>query len=230
MKFALFYEIPVARPWTKGKEHQAFQNVLEQAVLGDQVGFHSRVDGGAPLPRGVLALLEPRGAVRRDRGAHEADPHRLRRAARPEALQPPGALGRERGRARPALRRPRRVRHRPLEHAHRDGGLRPASEPDARDVARGGGPHRHLLERGRGGVLGQALAAAEAPRAAEAAPVAASAGVGRDGQHRRPPHDGRARARPALVQRGHAARGAEAARGRLPRRASRRASSRSAAS
>ena len=41
MKFALFYEIPVARPWTKDKEHQAYKNVLEQAVLGDKVGFHS---------------------------------------------------------------------------------------------------------------------------------------------------------------------------------------------
>jgi alkanesulfonate monooxygenase SsuD/methylene tetrahydromethanopterin reductase-like flavin-dependent oxidoreductase (luciferase family) len=41
LKFALFYEIPVARPWTKDKEHQAFKNVLEQAVLGDQAGFHS---------------------------------------------------------------------------------------------------------------------------------------------------------------------------------------------
>jgi alkanesulfonate monooxygenase SsuD/methylene tetrahydromethanopterin reductase-like flavin-dependent oxidoreductase (luciferase family) len=41
MKFALFYEIPVARPWTRGKEHQAFKDVIEQAVLGDQLGFHS---------------------------------------------------------------------------------------------------------------------------------------------------------------------------------------------
>ncbi len=41
MKFGLFYEIPVPRPWTPGKEHQAYKNVLEQAVLGDQMGFHS---------------------------------------------------------------------------------------------------------------------------------------------------------------------------------------------
>ena len=41
MKFALFYEIPVARPWTKGKEHKAYKDVVEQAVLGDQLGFHS---------------------------------------------------------------------------------------------------------------------------------------------------------------------------------------------
>ena len=41
MKFALFYEIPVARPWTPGKEHQAYKNTIEQAVLGDQMGFHA---------------------------------------------------------------------------------------------------------------------------------------------------------------------------------------------
>jgi alkanesulfonate monooxygenase SsuD/methylene tetrahydromethanopterin reductase-like flavin-dependent oxidoreductase (luciferase family) len=41
MKFALFYEIPVARPWTQDQEHRAYKNVLEQAVLGDELGFHS---------------------------------------------------------------------------------------------------------------------------------------------------------------------------------------------
>jgi alkanesulfonate monooxygenase SsuD/methylene tetrahydromethanopterin reductase-like flavin-dependent oxidoreductase (luciferase family) len=41
VRFALFYEIPVARPWTPGKEHRAYQNTLEQAVLGDEMGFHS---------------------------------------------------------------------------------------------------------------------------------------------------------------------------------------------
>ena len=41
MKFALFYEIPVPRPWTPGKEHQAYKNTLEQAVLGDRMGFHA---------------------------------------------------------------------------------------------------------------------------------------------------------------------------------------------
>ena len=34
MKFALFYETPVARPWTPGQEHQAYKNVLDQAILG----------------------------------------------------------------------------------------------------------------------------------------------------------------------------------------------------
>ena len=41
MKFALFYEIPVARPWSKDSEHRAYKEVVEQAVLGEQAGFHS---------------------------------------------------------------------------------------------------------------------------------------------------------------------------------------------
>jgi len=41
MKFALFYEIPVARPWTRHSEHDAYKAVLEQAVLGEQAGFES---------------------------------------------------------------------------------------------------------------------------------------------------------------------------------------------
>jgi alkanesulfonate monooxygenase SsuD/methylene tetrahydromethanopterin reductase-like flavin-dependent oxidoreductase (luciferase family) len=41
MKFALFYEIPVARPWAVDSEHRAFKNTLEQAVLGEQAGFES---------------------------------------------------------------------------------------------------------------------------------------------------------------------------------------------
>lgn len=41
MKFALFYEIPVARPWDARSEHRAYKNTLEQAVAGERAGFHS---------------------------------------------------------------------------------------------------------------------------------------------------------------------------------------------
>ncbi|MCU1430763.1 MAG: class flavin-dependent oxidoreductase [Actinomycetia bacterium] len=41
MKFALFYEIPVARPWDAGSEHRAYKDTLEQAILGDRMGFHA---------------------------------------------------------------------------------------------------------------------------------------------------------------------------------------------
>jgi alkanesulfonate monooxygenase SsuD/methylene tetrahydromethanopterin reductase-like flavin-dependent oxidoreductase (luciferase family) len=39
VQFALFYEIPVARPWDERSEHRAYRNVLEQAIHGDEVGF-----------------------------------------------------------------------------------------------------------------------------------------------------------------------------------------------
>ena len=41
MKFSLFYEIPVPRPWDALSEHRAFKAVVEQAVLADKVGFHT---------------------------------------------------------------------------------------------------------------------------------------------------------------------------------------------
>jgi alkanesulfonate monooxygenase SsuD/methylene tetrahydromethanopterin reductase-like flavin-dependent oxidoreductase (luciferase family) len=41
MDFALFYEIPVARPWGERSEYEAYRNVIEQAVLGEEAGFHS---------------------------------------------------------------------------------------------------------------------------------------------------------------------------------------------
>ena len=34
MKFALFYEIPVARPWHRNSEFEAYRETVEQAVLG----------------------------------------------------------------------------------------------------------------------------------------------------------------------------------------------------
>jgi alkanesulfonate monooxygenase SsuD/methylene tetrahydromethanopterin reductase-like flavin-dependent oxidoreductase (luciferase family) len=39
MKFALFYEIPVPRPWQPDSELNAYRNTLEQAVAGDRFGW-----------------------------------------------------------------------------------------------------------------------------------------------------------------------------------------------
>ena len=41
MKFAMFYEIPVPKPWGPRSEYEAYQNTIEQAKLGDRMGFHS---------------------------------------------------------------------------------------------------------------------------------------------------------------------------------------------
>lgn len=39
MQFALFYEIPVAKPWDRDSEYRAYQETLEQAVAGDEHGW-----------------------------------------------------------------------------------------------------------------------------------------------------------------------------------------------
>jgi alkanesulfonate monooxygenase SsuD/methylene tetrahydromethanopterin reductase-like flavin-dependent oxidoreductase (luciferase family) len=41
MKFALFYEIPVPRPWEEDSELVAYQNTLEEAIAGDKFGWHA---------------------------------------------------------------------------------------------------------------------------------------------------------------------------------------------
>ena len=62
MKFALFYEIPVPRPWERG---QRAGRLPEHARAGHRrrpLRLARLLDRRAPLPAGVLALLEPRGA------------------------------------------------------------------------------------------------------------------------------------------------------------------------
>ncbi len=39
MRFALFYEIPVARPWDADSERLAYQHTIEQAVAGERFGW-----------------------------------------------------------------------------------------------------------------------------------------------------------------------------------------------
>jgi alkanesulfonate monooxygenase SsuD/methylene tetrahydromethanopterin reductase-like flavin-dependent oxidoreductase (luciferase family) len=70
MRFALFYEIPVAKPWTKDSEHRAYKNTLEQALAGEEFGWDAfwTVEHHS---RRVLALRTP-GAVRASRAALSA--------------------------------------------------------------------------------------------------------------------------------------------------------------
>jgi alkanesulfonate monooxygenase SsuD/methylene tetrahydromethanopterin reductase-like flavin-dependent oxidoreductase (luciferase family) len=39
MRFALFYEIPVPRPWDADSERIAYENTIEQAIAGDRCGW-----------------------------------------------------------------------------------------------------------------------------------------------------------------------------------------------
>ena len=58
MEFALFYEIPVARPWDADTERQAYANTIEQAVAGFSVGIVGNyVEQRYLQPRVMLARL-----------------------------------------------------------------------------------------------------------------------------------------------------------------------------
>ena len=59
MKFGIFYEHQLPRPWAEDSEYRLMQNALEQVELADRLGFDVRVGGRAPLPRGVQPLVAP---------------------------------------------------------------------------------------------------------------------------------------------------------------------------
>jgi alkanesulfonate monooxygenase SsuD/methylene tetrahydromethanopterin reductase-like flavin-dependent oxidoreductase (luciferase family) len=39
MKFGIFYEAQLPRPWTPESEHQLFQDMLSQIELADRLGY-----------------------------------------------------------------------------------------------------------------------------------------------------------------------------------------------
>ena len=109
MKFALFYEIPVpapGRPTASSSPTRTRSSRPSPAT----VRLARLLDRRAPLPAGVLALLEPRGALRRDRGADRQHTARLRRAPDAQAVQPPRAHRGVGRRPRPDLEGPGRPR------------------------------------------------------------------------------------------------------------------------
>ena len=94
MRFALFYEIPVPKPWTKDSDHVAYKNTLEQALIGRSSGWDAfwTVEHHF-LDEYSLHCSNPEVLLWRDREPHEAHAPRLRRAAHAEAVQSPGAHG-----------------------------------------------------------------------------------------------------------------------------------------
>ena len=140
MKLALFYELPVPRPWTRDSEHTAFQNTLEQTG-SPTPGLHSfwTVEhhfldefSHCSAPGVLYGAIAAKTEIRIGHGVRLLPfpyNHPVR-AAEAAAI------------ARRAVRRPAGVRHRPLGHARRDGGLRhrPARHPP--DVGGGARAHR----------------------------------------------------------------------------------------
>ena len=39
MRFGVFYELQLPKPWNEGDEHRLFHEALDQVVLADKLGF-----------------------------------------------------------------------------------------------------------------------------------------------------------------------------------------------
>ena len=39
MRFGVFYELQLPRPWAEGDEHRLFKEALEQVVIADELGI-----------------------------------------------------------------------------------------------------------------------------------------------------------------------------------------------
>ena len=218
MKFALFYEIPVPRPWADDSELVAYQNTLEQAIAGDRFGWHafwtvehhflqeySHCSNPEVLYGAIAARTE---RIRLGYGVRlmpKPYNHPVRTAESVAVLD---------------LLSDGRVDlgHRPLGHPGRARGLRhrPGREPP--HVAGGHRARRGLLDQRRVRVRRRVLADAPAPGAAQAVAEAAPAAVGRHDQRRGPRPGGRPRPRAVLVRRRPAAGGGQAQDRHLPRR------------
>ena len=149
MKFGIFYEHQLPRPWHAAQRVRAAQQLAGADRAGRSTRLRLRLGGRASLPRGVLALVGARGLPRGGEPAHEADPPGARH--HPAHDESSRARGRAREHARSAEPRPRRVRHRRgLEH-HRAPSLRPSLPRQARGVGRRGprgDPDVHRARRG----------------------------------------------------------------------------------
>ena len=110
MKFGIFYEHQLPRPWTDDSERVLIQNALEQVELADKLGIqyvweveHHFLEeySHSSAPEIFLAARQP---------ADEEHPPRSRHHPDRAELQPPRSHRRARRDARPRVERPRRLR------------------------------------------------------------------------------------------------------------------------
>ena len=131
MRFGVFYEHQLPRPWADGQRAAALPGRARPGRAGRSARHRLRLGGRAPLPGGVLALLGARGLPGRRVAAHPADPARARHRADAAGLQPSGPRRRAHRHARPRLQRARGLGHRRVGLARGAGGLRHRRRPSA---------------------------------------------------------------------------------------------------
>ena len=166
MKFGIFYELQLPRPWDADDEYQLLPERARPDRAGRPARLRLRLGGRAPLPRGVLALVRARGVPRRRQPAHQA----ASASATASSSSPPTTRARvaERVATLDLLsQRPRRVRHGRGRRDHRAAPVRP---PLARQARRLGGGGRAPSCRCSGTRAGSTTASTSTSRCATSCP------------------------------------------------------------
>ena len=111
VKFGIFYEHQLPRPWEEDSEYTLIQHALEQCELADQLGIDYVWEVEHHFLEEYSHSERARGVPRRRVAAHEAHPPRSRHRADAATVQP-SRPGRRAGRdARPRVGRAGRLRH-----------------------------------------------------------------------------------------------------------------------
>ena len=134
MRFGIFYEHQIPRPWGDDGEHRLIQDALEQIELADRVGL----DSAWEVEHHFLEEYSHSSASGVFLGAASQRTQRIRLGLGILPL-PPGyhasrARGRDRRDARPRVRRPGRAGHRRDVERRRARGLRRRPRDQARAV------------------------------------------------------------------------------------------------
>jgi len=90
MRFGIFYEHQLPRPWEDGAELRLFQEALDQVELADRVGIDYAWRSSTTSSRSTRTP-RARGVPRRRVAALEAHPPRPRIVLMPPAYNPPAA-------------------------------------------------------------------------------------------------------------------------------------------
>ena len=135
MKFGIFYELQLPRPWEDGDELRLYQNALTQLETADRLRLRPCLGGGTSFPGGIFAFAVAGIVPRRRQPAHQEDPARPRHL--PAHHQSSRPRRRARRGARPPQQRPLRIRHGRERLDHRTDAVRPRHGNQARSV-RGG--------------------------------------------------------------------------------------------
>ena len=146
MKFGIFYELQLPRPWGPDSELNLYHNALDQLELADRLGYDFAWEVEHHFLEEYSHSPAPGGVPRRGQPAHPADPPRARHHATDDGASRARRRA-DRG-ARSGEPRPCRIRHGRERQHHRARTVRPQLRRKTRGLG-GRGARGHPDVQGR---------------------------------------------------------------------------------